>query len=240
METGMTKLGVNVDHIATIREARKTYEPDPLEAARICEMAGCHGITVHLREDARHIQKKDVISIREKIHTRLNLEMAVRSEMFDLAYQIKPDSVCLVPENRQEVTTEGGLAIKGKESEITRHTETCLKLGIAVSLFIEPDLEVIKQAHACGASHIEIHTGRFALIRDQTEQMEEVKRIQKAAELAKSLGLVVNAGHGLHYHNVQVLLKAFAFHELNIGHAIISRAVLVGLDRAVREMLALL
>ncbi len=236
----MTHLGINVDHIATIREARKTFEPDPYEAARLCELAGCHGITVHLREDARHIQKKDVLLLREKIHTRLNFEMAVRSEMFEFAHQFKPDSVCLVPENRQEVTTEGGLNLRGREKEIEKETKQLLKADIFVSLFIEPDKEVIALARDCGASHIELHTGKYALLRRESEQRAELIKIKEAAEWGKSLGLVVNAGHGLNYHNVTPLLKAFPFNELNIGHAIISRAVLVGLDRAVKDMLALL
>jgi pyridoxine 5-phosphate synthase len=238
----MLKLGVNIDHVATIREARYRNlghgEPDPVEAARLCEAAGCHGITAHLREDRRHIQDRDVWKLREAIKTRLNLEMAMAPEIVDIALRLKPDEVCLVPERRMEVTTEGGLDVAG---QIERVTEVCHRLrdaGIEVSLFIAPDLEQVRAASRSGAHCIELHTGAYAeSYSDETGRLRELKRLADSASLAHELGLHVNAGHGLNYLNVPALKIVPHLEDLNIGHAIISRAVFTGLAQAVKEML---
>ena len=234
----MTKLGVNIDHIATIRQARKTTEPDPVEAAFIAEKNGADQITIHLREDRRHIQDRDLRILRETIQTRLNLEMAPTPEMIAIAKAIHPDSVTLVPEKREEVTTEGGLnvEIKGLEEKIAELKSSKIK----VSLFIDPDIEVIKKAHKLGADAIEIHTGYFANSKSENEIKNEVERIKDAAHTAKKLDLYVAAGHGITYHNIYHLTEIEEIEEYNIGHTIISRAVFVGLGQAVREMKALL
>ncbi len=245
----MLKLGVNIDHVATIREARYrgqlVGEPDPVEAARISEAAGAHGITAHLREDRRHMQDRDIWKLREIVKTRLNLEMANTPEIVALALKLKPEIVCLVPERRQEVTTEGGLDVVGGENALT---ETCKKMrdaGIELSLFIAPDEQQIAASARTGSQFIELHTGQFAEAFSKAESGKrkaetELERLIAGAEQAHALGLKVNAGHGLNYENLPAMHRVPHLVELNIGHSIISRAVFVGLDQAVREMLALL
>lgn len=244
----MSKLGLNVDHVATLRQARYrdtthglTPEPSVLTAALLAEKAGAHGITVHLREDRRHIQDADVAILRRTLKTNLNLEMAVTPEMVRHALKTQPDEVCLVPENRAEVTTEGGLDVKRSLTRIKKAILPLKKADILVSAFITPDPDQIKAAAEIGADYIELHTGTFANATTKRAQLAELKRHVRGEALAKSLGLKVNAGHGLHYTNVQIYLKALPeVDTLNIGHSIISRAVFVGLDKAVREMLALI
>lgn len=241
----MLKLGVNIDHTATLREARYKNrgfgEPDPIEIALLCEQAGAHGITAHLREDRRHIQDRDVFSLREKIRTRLNLEMANVPEIVQLALNLKPDNVCIVPERRQEVTTEGGLDVKGQEKELTPTVKQLRQAGIIVSLFIAPEPEQIEASARIGAEFIELHTGAFAETRDNPAEMEaELQRLIEAASLAHKLGLKVNAGHGINYTNIKQIYRVPHLVELNIGHSIISRAVNIGIKCAVREMLELI
>ena len=229
-------LGVNIDHVATLRQARGTYYPEPVHAALMAEQAGADGITVHLREDRRHIIDRDVFVLRQTIATRLNFEMAVTDEMLGIATQLKPDFACFVPEKRQELTTEGGLEVAGQLSRITDAVSQMREQNILVSLFIDADHKQIEAAAKSGAPYIEIHTGKYAETEDAKAQHAELKRIAQAAEFAASLGLIVNAGHGLHYHNVQPIAAIPQMHELNIGHAIVARAVFSGLDAAVREM----
>ncbi|MGZ4987411.1 MAG: pyridoxine 5'-phosphate synthase, partial [Limisphaerales bacterium] len=241
----MLKLGVNIDHVATLREARyrglAKGEPDPIGAAIVCEAAGCHGITAHLREDRRHMQDRDITRLRDVVKTRLNLEMANSPEIVAFALKTKPEIVCIVPERRQEVTTEGGLDAAGHRASLT---ETCKKMkdaGIEVSLFIAPDPAQVEASAQIGAQFIELHTGSFAEhFGDPTAQKHELDRLIAAAKQAHQLGLKVNAGHGLNYKNTEVLFAVPHMVELNIGHSIISRAVFVGLDRAVREMLGIM
>ncbi|HHI87551.1 MAG TPA: pyridoxine 5'-phosphate synthase [Candidatus Cloacimonetes bacterium] len=230
----MAKLGVNIDHVATIRQARKTVEPDPVEAAFIAEQNGADQITIHLREDRRHIIDRDLRILRETVQTRLNLEMAPTEEMVAIAKAIHPDSVTLVPEKREEVTTEGGLnlEIKGLQEKI----EELKKAGIIVSLFIDPDNEVVRQAHKLGADAIELHTGYFANSKAEKDLENEIERIKEAARTGKKTGLYVAAGHGITYHNVHHLTPIKEIEEYNIGHTIIARAVILGLAEAVREM----
>ena len=233
-------LGVNIDHIATLRNARGTTYPDPVQAAFIAEQAGADGITIHLREDRRHITDRDLMLISQTVQTRLNLEMAVTEEMIEIACQTQPDFCCLVPEKRQEVTTEGGLDVVGNEEKVADAIK-CLSLaGIKVSLFIDPDHEQINAADRVGAPFIEIHTGAYADAEDEQAQEKEFVRIRDAVTYAASKGLKVNAGHGLHYHNVQRIAALPELYELNIGHAIIGRAVFSGLAPAVEEMTRLM
>ena len=229
-------LGVNIDHIATVRNARGTNYPDPVQAAFVSEQAGADGITVHLREDRRHITDRDVRILRDTIQTRMNLEMAVTDEMIDIACEVKPHFVCLVPEKRQEVTTEGGLDVAGQQDKINAAVRLPSEAGILVSLFIDADHRQIEAAVASGAPYIEIHTGAYAEAPEGLEREAELSRIRKAATFAASLGLKVNAGHGLTYHNVQPIAELPEMHELNIGHAIIGRALFSGLADAVSEM----
>ena len=245
----MLKLGVNIDHVATIREARYRGlghgEPDPVAAALICEAAGAQGITAHLREDRRHIQDRDVWRLREVIQTRLNLEMANTPEMVGIALKLKPDIICIVPEHRLEVTTEGGLDVVTAEASLT---ETCKKMhdaGIEVSLFIGPDARQIEASARTGSQFIELHTGQFAEKFTAAELVAEtpgfeLQRLVDAARLAHSLGLQVNAGHGLNYENLPVLFAVPHLVELNIGHSIVSRAITDGLGASVKEMLKLM
>ncbi|MEA3475193.1 MAG: pyridoxine 5'-phosphate synthase [Candidatus Cloacimonadota bacterium] len=234
----MIKLGVNIDHIATIRQARKTTEPDPVEAAFIAEKNGADQITIHLREDRRHIQDRDLRILRETIQTRLNLEMAPTDEMVSIAKAIHPDSVTLVPEKREEVTTEGGLNvdIKGLEKKIVELKSAKIK----VNLFIDPDVELIKKSKKLGADTVELHTGYFANSKTKKDIKNEVERIKDAAHTAKKLDLYVAAGHGITYFNIHHLKGITEIEEYNIGHTIISRAVFVGLGQAIREMKALI
>lgn len=241
----MLKLGVNIDHVATVREARyrgrPTGEPDPVEAARVCEAAGAHGITCHLREDRRHIVDRDVWRLREVVRTRLNLEMANTPEIVEIALRVRPDIVCLVPERRQEITTEGGLDVAGQEAALTETRRRLNAAGIAVSLFIAPDPAQVAAAARVGSQFVELHTGSFAEhFADPAARAREVERLAAAARQAHALGLRVNAGHGLNYVNLPALWAVPHLVELNIGHSIVSRAVFTGLERAVREMLALM
>ena len=232
-------LGVNVDHVATLRQARGTRYPDPVEAAFVAESAGADLITVHLREDRRHIQERDIELLRRTLATRMNLEMAVTPEMLSFAERILPEDCCLVPERREELTTEGGLDVAGQAQRIREACARLAEAGVRASLFIDPDPGQIDAAAAVGAPVIEIHTGRFAEERGEARR-HELDRIEKAAERGARCGLVVNAGHGLGYHNVVDVARIEVIRELNIGHAIIARAVLCGLDRAVRDMKGLM
>ena len=236
----MPKLGVNIDHVATIRETRKVREPDPVSAAAICELAGAHGITVHLREDRRHIQERDVRLLRQTVTTHLNLEMAATAEMVKIAYEYKPDVVTLVPERREELTTEGGLDVGGQRDHVAKIIKNLKDGEITVSLFIDPDLDQVRSAHKVDADRIELHTGRYCEARNERERARELSRIVDAAKAAAKLGMSVAAGHGLNYDNVQPIARIREIDELNIGHAIVGRAVLVGFERAVREMLELM
>jgi len=238
----MLKLGVNIDHVATVREARykgrESGEPDPVEAALICEAAGANGITAHLREDRRHMQDRDIRKLREVIKTRLNLEMANVPEIVAFALALKPDIVCVVPERRQEVTTEGGLDVAGHWPALADMRKKFNDAGIQVSLFIGPDPAQIEAAGRVGSQFIELHTGAFAEnFHREREREEEIKRLAAGARQAHDLGLKVNAGHGLTYRNLAAIKPVPYLVELNIGHSIISRAVLAGLATAVREML---
>ncbi|APX63287.1 pyridoxine 5'-phosphate synthase [Acinetobacter schindleri] len=231
-------LGVNIDHVATLRQARGTTYPDPVNAALICEQAGAEGITLHLREDRRHIQDDDVRRMRPVLTTHMNLEMAVTDEMVAFAKEIQPHHVCFVPEKRQEVTTEGGLDVVGHFEDVKKATQELTTIGCDVSLFIDADFAQIDAAVACGAPTIEIHTGAYADAETPEAQKAELERIIKGAEYAASKGLVVNAGHGLNLDNVTPIAAIPQIHELNIGHSIIADAVFVGLAQAVQQMKA--
>ncbi len=231
-------LGVNIDHVATLRQARGTTYPDPVNAALICEQAGAEGITLHLREDRRHIQDDDVRRMRPALKTRMNLELAVTDEMIAFAKEIKPQHVCFVPEKPQEVTTEGGLDVVGNFDAVKAATQELEAIGCDVSLFIDADFAQIDAAVACGAPTIEIHTGAYADAETPEAQQAELERIVKGAEYAASKGLVVNAGHGLNLDNVTPIAAIPQIHELNIGHSLIADAVFVGLAQAVQQMKA--
>jgi len=233
-------LGVNIDHVATLRQARGTTYPDPVQAAFIAEEAGADGITIHPREDRRHIQTRDVYVLAETLATRMNLEMAVTDAMLELAEEVMPPATCLVPEKREELTTEGGLDVCGQEEHIRRAVERLQAIGSEVSLFIDPDEAQIDATVRVGAPVIELHTGRYADAESEAEQQTELERIRHAASYAHDKGLIVNAGHGLNYHNVEAIAAIPYMNELNIGHAIVARAVFVGLKDAVREMRDLL
>ncbi len=229
----MADLGINIDHVATIRQARLGIEPEPVQAAAIAEQNGADQITIHLREDRRHIQERDLYILRETIQTRLNLEMAATIEMIRIARNVKPDTVTLVPENREELTTEGGLKlIKTHKKQINELKE----VGIEVSVFIEPDPDMILMAKDIGADAVEIHTGKYANLKDKIEIEKELKRIYEAAKIIKETGMRIVAGHGLNYHNIQKLVEMNIFEEYNIGHSILARAVFTGLAEAVYEM----
>jgi len=233
-------LGVNIDHVATLRQARGTTYPDPVNAALICEQAGAEGITLHLREDRRHIQDDDVRRMRPLLKTHMNLEMAVTPEMVEFAKEIKPHHICFVPEKRQEVTTEGGLDVLGHFEEVKAATQALTAIGCEVSLFIDADIAQIDAAIACGAPTIEIHTGAYADAKTPEAQQHELERIAQGAEYAASKGLLVNAGHGLNLENVTPIAKIPQIHELNIGHSIIADAVFIGLAQAVQQMKAVI
>lgn len=236
----MPKLGVNVDHVATLRQARGGIEPDPVLAARICEAAGCDSIVCHLREDRRHINERDVYLLRKTVKTRLNLEMSVAKDVVKVALDVRPDEATLVPERRKELTTEGGLdCIKGKK-QLANVIDKLRRRDIIVSLFIDPNKRQIKVASDLGAEFIELHTGEYANAKDERRKKTELKKLINSTKYAIDLGLRVNAGHGLNYNNVIDVAKIKGIEELNIGHSIISRAVFVGLDKAVKEMLALI
>jgi pyridoxine 5-phosphate synthase len=228
-------LGVNIDHVATLRQARRARYPDPLYAALMAEEAGADSITLHLREDRRHIQDRDVAAMRGALQTRMNLEMAVTEEMIRIAQQFLPEDCCLVPESRQEVTTEGGLDVLGQSARIGDAVQALGKSGIRVSLFIDPDLAQIEAAHRAGAPVIELHTGAYAES-SGAARAREFERMLTAAKFAARLGLIVNAGHGLNYHNVEPIAAIPEIVELNIGHAIVARSIVDGLAKAVRDM----
>lgn len=242
----MIHLGVNLDHVATVRQARKTVEPDPVQAAVLAELGGADGITVHLREDRRHIQERDVRLLRQTLAGTLNLEMAVGEGILELALEVHPQAVCLVPERREELTTEGGLRISIDDCSLIDTIEALQARGIQVSLFIEPDEDTVRTAVALKADAVELHTGSWANAwldhhrrggGDRAEMVErELRRLERAAATAAELGIKLHAGHGITYHNVRELLHLPLLRELNIGHCIVSRAVLVGMERAVREM----
>ncbi len=233
-------LGVNIDHVATLRQARGTVYPEPLKAALIAEQAGADLITLHLREDRRHIGDRDVLLLREMIQTRMNLEMAVTDEMLSIAEKVKPHDVCLVPEKREELTTEGGLEVAGQKERMIEACDRLAAVGTKVSLFIDPDKTQIAAAKEVGAPAIEVHTGAFAEATDSATQQREYQRICEAVSYGEEIGLYVNAGHGLHYHNTAQIAAINGIRELNIGHAIIAHAVFVGLENAVKEMKALI
>ena len=236
----MIKLGLNIDHVATLRQTRGARYPNVVRAALICEEAGADAITLHLREDRRHIQDRDVEILRDMLQTRMNLECAVTEEMIANALRIKPHDLCLVPERREELTTEGGLDVIGSFDNIKSACERCTAAGIRVSLFIDPDTMQIDAARRTGAAVVELHTGKYAEADSVPERKHELERIRVAAEYAHAYGLQVNAGHGLHYHNVQPIVAIPNIVELNIGHAIIAESLFIGLDAAVRKMKALL
>ena len=232
---GGIALGVNIDHVATLRQARRGRYPDPLYAALLAEEAGADSITLHLREDRRHIQDRDVVAMREALQTRMNLEMAVTDEMVRIALEVKPQDTCLVPEKRQEVTTEGGLDVSGQSARVRDTVAALAAAGIRVSLFIDPDAAQIEAARRAGAPVIELHTGSYADA-GGAARARELERLRSAAQLAASLGLTVNAGHGLNYHNVEPIAAIPEIIELNIGHSIVARSIMDGLAKAVRDM----
>ena len=240
MNSSPILLGVNIDHIATVRQARGTTYPCPVQAALAAEQAGADGITVHLREDRRHIQDRDVRLLVEILQTRMNLEMAITEEILTIAEEIQPAHCCLVPEKRNEVTTEGGLDVVGQEARIKKACTQLAAAGIRVSLFIDPCPKQLAASYRCGAPDVEIHTGSYADAKNGAAQAAELVTIAQAVEQGQEMGLVVNAGHGLHYHNVQAIARLPGVNELNIGHAIIARALMVGMDEAVRSMRALM
>jgi len=229
-------LGVNIDHVATLRQARFTLYPEPVQAALVAEQAGADGITAHLREDRRHIQDRDIFLLKDMLHTRLNMEMAVTDEMIDIAIKVRPYACCLVPEKRTELTTEGGLDVAGN---VRRMQQVCTKLadaGIEASLFIDPDAAQIEAAVKAGAPVVELHTGRFAEAKNSSQQIQELTRIRQAAHLAHAAGLQVNAGHGLHFYNVEAICAIPEIVELNIGHSIIAQALFSGLAQTVKDL----
>lgn len=233
-------LGVNIDHVATLRQARGTRYPDPVYAALQAEEAGADGITIHPREDRRHIQDRDVWLLRDMMQTRMNLEMAVTDAMLDMALKVKPAHCCLVPEKREELTTEGGLDVVGQEEKIFRACSRLAEAGIEVSLFIDPDPYQIDAAVRCGAPAIELHTGRYAEAANEQVLQRELALLAKGVEHGVRHGLIVNAGHGLHYHNTEAVAQIAGINELNIGHALVAHALFVGFKQAVREMRQLL
>lgn len=232
----MIKLGVNIDHVATLRQARGTIYPSVIEAALRAEQAGADSITLHLREDRRHMQDEDIFAIRPLLQTKMNLELAATDEMILIACKVKPQDVCIVPERREERTTEGGLNVTQSYDLLHRATQKLTESGSRVSLFIAPDLKNIDLAKKMGAPVVEIHTGSYADAEDETVKLKEIKRVREAVAHALSLGLIVNAGHGLHYHNVNLVAAIPGIEELNIGHAIVSHALFVGWDNAIKEM----
>ena len=235
-EANRILLGVNIDHVATLRQARGTRYPDPVKAALDAEEAGADGITVHLREDRRHIQERDVRLLKDVLQTRMNFEMGVTDFMLDFAEQIRPEHICLVPETRQELTTEGGLDVAGQEERIRAAVQRLSKLGCEVSLFIDAEERQIEASRRIGAPAIELHTGRYADAHTPEEAARELARIRDGVACGLAHGLIVNAGHGLHYHNVEPVAAIAGVHELNIGHAIVAHALLVGFKGAVAEM----
>ena len=233
------RLGVNIDHVATVRQARKVRYPDPVTAAALAEIAGAEQITLHLREDRRHIQERDLRLLRETCQTQLNLEMAATPEMVKMAYEHKPDIVTLVPERREEITTEGGLDVSSQADSLRKLIRALKDAGLTVSLFIDPNLEQVRASHKCDADRIELHTGRYCNAQ-RGARNPELTRIIDAAKAGSKMGMGIAAGHGLNYDNVEPIARITEIDELNIGHAIVARAVLVGIERAVREMIGLM
>jgi pyridoxine 5-phosphate synthase len=236
----MPKLGVNIDHIATLRQARREFDPDPIAAARVCEKAGANSIVAHLREDRRHIHDIDIRRLRKSVRTRFNLEMSLNDEIIRIAKKIRPDEATLVPEKRQEITTEGGLDIVRNFARVAKAVKTLQDRGIVVSLFINPATQQIAKAAETGATVIELHTGRYDLAKTGAARTRELKKLTRMTQYARTLGLTVNAGHGLKYHNTRAIARIPGMEELNIGHSIIARATFVGLGAAVKEMLAII
>ncbi len=232
----MIRLGVNIDHVATLRQARGTQYPSPVQAALMAENAGADSITLHLREDRRHIQDADVYILRHILQTKMNLEMAITDEMLDIARELAPQDACLVPERREELTTEGGLDVAGQFEKARAACEILGDAGVRVSLFIDPEIHQLEAAKSAGAPVVEIHTGRFADAENDGEAAKELARIRSAVEKGRAMGLAVNAGHGLNYHNVQTIAAIPGVEELNIGHAIVARAIFAGWENAVAEM----
>ena len=235
----MPELGVNIDHVATVRQARKTYEPDPVWAAALAELGGADGITIHLREDRRHIQDRDLRLLRETVTVKLNLELACNREVVDIACEVLPEQATLVPERREEVTTEGGLDAVGGRDAVKRTVDQLQQAGIAVSLFLDPDIPQLELAADVGAEAVELHTGQYALAKGPAQQDELVKLVEAGRRVCQ-LGMKLHAGHGLNYQNVVPVARIESMWELNIGHSIVARAVMVGMERAVREMKMLL
>lgn len=231
----MPELGVNIDHVATVRQARRTYEPDPVWAATLAELGGADGITLHLREDRRHIQDRDLEVMKQTVHCKLNLELACNRDVLDIACRVLPDQATLVPEKREEVTTEGGLDVVGQFDTVAAAVKRLQDAGIYVSLFLDPDLPQLDAAAQLKVSAVELHTGSYALARGQAQQDELLKLI-RAGRRIRELGMALHAGHGLNYHNVRPIAAIEGMHELNIGHSIIARALMIGLTPAVREM----
>ena len=232
----MVELGVNIDHVATVREARKTNEPDPVWAAALAELGGADGITIHLREDRRHIQDRDLEVLKKTVAVKLNLEMACADEIVEIACRTKPQQVSLVPEKREEITTEGGLDVMTGKKRVGEAVRRLQDAGIVVSLFLDPDLEQIAAAAEIGANAVELHTGQYALAEPGSKQELELTALRLAAAEVRQLGMALHAGHGLTYRNVRPVAAIDEMHELNIGHSIIARSIMVGLERAVREM----
>ena len=232
----MIKLGVNVDHVATIRQARMTYEPDPVTAAGLADLGGADIITIHLREDRRHIQDRDLDLLRQTVFTKLNLEMATSQEIIDIAIRIKPEQITLVPEKRQEVTTEGGLSVTSQKEVLTDIIKKFKDNDIYVSLFIDPDKDQIIASGEVGAQAVELHTGNYANAKSEKQSTEMLEVLKEGVKIAKDAGLMVNAGHGLTYKNIGPIVQGMDIEELHIGHSIVSRAIFVGIKRAVKEM----
>jgi len=232
----MPELGINIDHVATLRQARRTYEPDPIWAAAAAELGGADCITIHLREDRRHIQDRDLELLRQTVSVKLNLELASAEAMVAIACRVKPDQVTLVPERREEVTTEGGLDVVGHRQSVTAAIGKLHEAGISVSLFLDPDARQLDLAKALGAQAVELHTGQYALAKAGAPRDTELATLVAAGKQIRAAGLALHAGHGLNYHNVQPVAAITNMHELNIGHAIVARAVFIGLQAAVREM----
>lgn len=232
----MAELGVNIDHVATVRQARKTYEPDPVWAAALAELGGADGITLHLREDRRHILDRDLEILRETVSVKLNLEMACDEGVLDIACRIKPDQATLVPERREEITTEGGLDCAGQRARVAEVVGRLREAGVSVSLFLDPDIEQIAVGADLGADAVELHTGQYALAKPGPEQQKELETLRAAGAKVAQCGMTLHAGHGLTYRNVKPVAAIDRMHELNIGHSIVARAIMVGFQQAVREM----